>query len=435
MLAIGRHHLAWGSADQPPLAPALTAVSDWLAPGSLLVLRVPVALATGGAVVVVALIAREFGGDRRAQLIAGAAQAGALWLTIAGHWLTPYSLEPVEWLLLIWLLVRWIRVREDRLLVAVGAVAGVAMETKFQVFLLCAVLFASVAAFGPRELLRRRMLWVGVALALALSLPTLVWQAANGWPQLRMGAVVASESEELYGGRPGVAVALIGMAGITGTVLCLYGLWQLLRREDLRPYRFLGVATVALYVFFVITVGRFYYLGGMYGPLFAAGAVGLQYRRLSGGRWAWLVWPACVVNIATVVGMLLVADRATQSDVPQAIAERTAEAYEALPPEDRARIAILGQSYIIAAYLDVYSPPGSLPNAYSTNRSYGYFSPPPESSTDALYVGAPPDELRPYFNLCRKLSDYGESQEQWLCTGRNERWQIIWPRLRHLRMN
>jgi hypothetical protein len=33
MLAIGRHHLDWGSADQPPLAPALAAVMDTVAPG------------------------------------------------------------------------------------------------------------------------------------------------------------------------------------------------------------------------------------------------------------------------------------------------------------------------------------------------------------------------------------------------------------------
>jgi hypothetical protein len=36
MLAIGRYHLDWGSADQPPLAPALAALTDAVAPGSLI---------------------------------------------------------------------------------------------------------------------------------------------------------------------------------------------------------------------------------------------------------------------------------------------------------------------------------------------------------------------------------------------------------------
>ncbi len=66
----------------------------------------------------------------------------------------PYTLEPVQWLLLIWLLVRWIRVRDDRVLVAVGTHALVAVRAR------------------P--------------------------------PQLRMAPVVAGEADALYGGRPGI---------------------------------------------------------------------------------------------------------------------------------------------------------------------------------------------------------------------------------------
>jgi hypothetical protein len=33
MLAIGRNHLVWGSADQPPVVPLLAALTDALAPG------------------------------------------------------------------------------------------------------------------------------------------------------------------------------------------------------------------------------------------------------------------------------------------------------------------------------------------------------------------------------------------------------------------
>ncbi len=78
-------------------------------------------LATAAAVVAAALVARELGGDRRAQTLTAGAQATAVWITLAGHWLTPYTLEPVQWLVLGWLLVRWIRLRDDRLLLALGA--------------------------------------------------------------------------------------------------------------------------------------------------------------------------------------------------------------------------------------------------------------------------------------------------------------------------
>ncbi|MFC8044590.1 glycosyltransferase family 39 protein [Nocardia sp. NPDC057353] len=427
MLAIGREHLDWGSADQPPIAPALAAALDALAPDLIPVMRLPAILATAAAVVVAALIAREIGGDRRAQLLTALAQATALWITMAGHWLTPYTLEPVQWLLIIWLLVRWLRLRDDRLLLALGVVAGLAVQTKFQVVLLCAVLAASVLLCGPRELLRRPMLCAGAAIALLLALPTLWWQARNGWPQLRMGEIVASEADALYGGRTGVAIALIVMAGIAGTVLALYGAWRLLRTPELR---FLGVTAVLLYVFFVVTVGRPYYLNGLYGALFAAGALGLQQRRLSGGRFGWVAWPGFVLATAAAAGMLAVSVVSAKPDVPRTIAREASAAYDALPTAERDRTAVFGESYIVAAYLDLYAP--TIAPAYSTNRSYGYFDPPPDSARDVLYVGTAPDELRPHFADCRELRPVDEEMAVWQCTGLREPWPELWPRLRHL---
>jgi 4-amino-4-deoxy-L-arabinose transferase-like glycosyltransferase len=128
-------------------------------------LRLPAVLATAAAVVIAALIARELGGDRHAQAMTAGAQATMLWITLAGHWLTPYTLEPVQWPTLGWLLVRWVRLREGRLLLGGGAVAGLAAETKFQVLLLCAVLLLAVAVFGPRALLRSPMLWAGIGIS------------------------------------------------------------------------------------------------------------------------------------------------------------------------------------------------------------------------------------------------------------------------------
>jgi hypothetical protein len=82
---------------------------DATAPGSQLAPALPAAVATGCAVLLAGLIARELGCDRRAQVLTALAQATALWTTLPGHWLTPYSLEPAQWLLLVWLLVRWVR--------------------------------------------------------------------------------------------------------------------------------------------------------------------------------------------------------------------------------------------------------------------------------------------------------------------------------------
>jgi Dolichyl-phosphate-mannose-protein mannosyltransferase len=433
MLAIGRHHLDWGSADQPPLAPALAALMDWLVPGSRLVPALPAALATGGAVLLAGLIAREIGCDGRAQAFTALAQATCLWTTFAGHWLTPYSLEPVQWLFLLWLLMRWIRLRDDRLLVAAGVIVGIAAQTKFQVLLLCLVLLVAVAVLGPRQLLGRPQLWVGAAIAAVLAAPTLVWQFVHGWPQLKMAPVVAGEADALSGGRPGIATMLIAYAGFAGVALMLFGLWRSFREEECREYRFIGATFVVLYVLFVVTAGRPYYLIGLYAPLAAIGALGLQRRREAGRvRRKWLAWPAYLLSVALAAGALTLSVSVVRSGVVEPMARHTADAYHALPPDQRERTVLMGESYIIAAYIDRYSDRYQLPQAYSTNRSYGYFPPPPDSRDNVLYVGRDADELSPYFTDVRVLADIGDDMRAYLLTGQQQSWSEIWPRLRTL---
>jgi hypothetical protein len=236
-------------------------------------------------------------------------------------------------MLLVWLLIRWQRVRDDRLLVVLGAVIGIAAMTKFQVMLLCLVLLVAVAIRGPRELLRRPLFWAGAVLAALIAAPTLIWQHLHGWPQLRMTPVVAGEAEALYGGRPGISVQLLVFAGLAGLVLGSYGLFRLLRADEMRPYRYLGMTFGVLYVVFVATAGRPYYLAGLYAPLVASGALGLQRRREAGrAPRRWLVWPAWLTATAVAVGLLVTSVSIARSDVAENIARRTADVYHGLPP-------------------------------------------------------------------------------------------------------
>jgi 4-amino-4-deoxy-L-arabinose transferase-like glycosyltransferase len=428
VLATGRHHLAWGSADQPPLAAALAWLADTVAPGSVLALRLPAILATTAAVVVAALIARELGGDRRAQVLTAAAQATGLFAALTGHWLTPYAFEPLEWLAVFWLLVRWIRVRDDRLLLALGLVVGVALMTKVQILALGAVLLVAVAVCGPRELLRRPLLWVGAALALLAGAPTLLWQAAHGWPQLGMTAVVAREVELIYGGRPALAWELVGFGGLLGAGLALAGLWWLLRDPVWREYRFLGVGFVVLYAAFLATEARPYYLLGHVGVVAAIGAVGFSRRRGAGAR----VWPAWAAGVASALAALVVLGLSPLAAAASPEREEVAAvAAELRTVPDPARTAVVGQTYPTAAYLDAYGAEAGLPPAFSTNRGYGWFAAPPDGDVDVLYVGADPRELVPHFRDVRPLGGQGDART-WLLTGRTQPWAGFWPGLRHL---
>jgi hypothetical protein len=276
------------------------------------------------------------------------------------------------------------------------------------------------------------MLWVGAVVAFAVAFPTLLWQQLHGWPQLRMSGVAASEAEALYGGRPGIAVQLIVFAGVLGIALAGYGAWRLFRSEELREYRFIAATFVALYMLFVATAGRPYYLAGLYAPLAAAGALGLQRRRESCGSCRWPAWIAVAMSVALAAGALVLSVSLTKSDVGEQIARRTADAYYGLPDEQRARTAIVGQSYIVAAYIDGYSDRYRMPEAYSLSRSYGYFAPPAPQTDAVLFVGRDPAMLARYFDTTRQIAEIADDMRAYLLTGQRQSWDVIWTSERTL---
>ncbi|MFC7343009.1 glycosyltransferase family 39 protein [Saccharopolyspora griseoalba] len=437
MLAIGEHHPSFGYADQPPLAPLIAAAMDGIAPGSMIALRLPAALATGGAVLLTGLLARELGAPRRGQALAAFAAATGLWTAMIGHFVAPYTFEPVLWLAMLLPLVRWLRqhargAANDRLLLVFGALLGINLLMKFQVALLCLALLIGALAVGPRAVLARPKLWLGAGIALVLASPTLIWQALHGWPQLRMASVVAREAEFLFGGRTGSTIMMVGFAGILGSGLVLVGTYRLLTRPDLRPHRLFAVAALVLFVFFVISVARPYYVVGLYGVLLAA-AVVPRNRPAGPSRWGWAVWPVCALSLAAA-GALLNPAALSSEEMPIPVSEKVARdasrAYTALPPAQRERTAVLGESYILAAMVEVGQDAHELPAVHSPHRGYGYFPRPGEDVDNVVFVGRDPAAVRGYFDEAEQVSRGDASV--WVLTGRHESWATIWPRIRHL---
>ena len=226
------------------------------------------------AVVFAALIARELGGGAEAQGLTAATVAVSTQFIGSGHYLATSTLDPFLWTVLLWLLVRWVRTRADGLLVWAGVVTAFTLYTKFLIGGFWLVAGVVLLVSGPRELLRRPKLWLGAAIAAVALVPTLVWQATHGWPQLGMGAAVSNEVSGSWGGRLTFLPTALLVAGLpVGAVLLAYGLWRLLRSRELR---FLGWTTVLLTLVFLLVNGRSYYVAGMYPVCWAVAAVELE---------------------------------------------------------------------------------------------------------------------------------------------------------------
>ncbi|HEX5144456.1 MAG TPA: glycosyltransferase family 39 protein [Mycobacterium sp.] len=449
---VAGHHLDWGYADQGPLTPLLVRAMDIVFPGSLVGERLPATVLAAAGVVVAALIARELGGRGRAQALTAGTYATA---TVAdleggGHLLSTATVDVFLWGLTTWLLVRWVRVRDDRLLLWLGVVTAIALQNKWLIVALWVLIAISVLAVGPRELLRRPLLWLGGVLVVLTTLPALLWQVHHGWPQLGMTQVIAKENN-LFGGRWAFLPLMLTTAGVgVGTALFCYGLWQLLRSPELRSYRFLGWTFVGLVVVFLVTDGRFYYPTGLVALLLAAGSVELQ-RREPARWWRWMLsWPVYVLSavIALTALPLLPVSWPTSARLvslaslgwPE-LTDTVASAYRVLPPATRRTTAVVADGYWDASALDRYGPARGLPHAFSPHRGYWYFGEPADNVDTVLFVGSDATYLHRYFTEVRQVAtvtspvtkiEWGVASQVWLCSGKRAPWSELWPQLRHL---
>ncbi|WP_245550443.1 glycosyltransferase family 39 protein [Nocardia niigatensis] len=459
-LAAGRRPSS-GYADQGPVLPLLARLMDTLAPGSFFVLRLPSVALTVTAIVLCAMLAREFDGGRWAQLLAAIGYAGSPFLLLQGTMLTTSAVDTALWVIITWLVVRWVRTRHDRLLLAAALVTAVDMQVKWLIpFFWIAVAVSSLLC-GPRELVRRPLLWAGGVIVVAATVPELIWQARHSWPQLRMGGVIGSE-QGILGGRLLFVPMSVSLAGYLGALLLVWGLWVLLRWDMLRPYRFLGVTLLLLYAVFLITGGRIYYAAGMYAVMIAAGAVGVvgTAERI-GPLWRRMLTAAvAVLALGTMVFTLYSTPwrpagqvRPPRDDAEAAIGigvygsfgwheliDEVTRAYRALTPAERAHAIIITDTYWQASALDELAR-DQLPPLYSPSRGFGYFGTPPDEATAVLAVGGYEAVLRSQFEhvepvgkVDTRLGFKGNTQDVtiWKCSGPKKSWSQVWPNWMHL---
>ncbi|WP_378731217.1 glycosyltransferase family 39 protein [Nocardia brasiliensis] len=453
-ISAGRR-LAFGYADQGPLVPAIARLMDLIAPGSLVALRIPAALVTVAAVLLSAQIAREFGGSRGAQVLTAAAYATSPFLLVQGTQLATNTIDTALWVLISWLLIRWVRTRQDSLLLWASLATALDMQVKWLIPFFWMAVAIGVLCFGPRDLLRRPVLWLGAALVVVVTLPSLVWQATHDWPQLRLGAQIAEE-QATVGGRYTWLPFAVAAAGVLGGVLLIYGIVTLFRWEPLRPWRFLALVPLLLAVAFIATDGRSYYAAGCYAAVIAAGAVRWAQHP---PRWRKILTIALIVVSVAVVAYSTPwqseADIAPPKDEVEAglgltvygrfgwpeLADATATAYLSLPESTRADTVVITDSYWQASALDVYRTRYGLPASYSPNRGFGYFGTPPDSATTVLWVGNDPADVAPLFasitpigRADARLGFPGATRDVtiWRCDQPHAPWSQTWPNLLRL---
>jgi len=455
-------YLAWGYVAYPPVTPFIARMALELFGPSLAGVRFFAALTQGVALVLTGLMARQLGGRRPAQIVAALAVAIAPVSLAAGALFQYVSFDYLWWVVIAYLIVRLLKSEDPRWWLAVGAVIGLGMMTKYTMVFLVAGVIAGVLLTPARRYLRSPWLWCGVALSLAIFLPNFVWQVQHGFISLDFLSYIHARDVRIARTQHFLIEQLLVAANPFTVLLWVAGLFYFFFALDGKRYRLIGWMFAVPFVLFFIAKGRGYYMAPAYPMLLAAGAV-LEERAVASltAGWARLVrGHTCgalavggVIAIAVVLPIApanspwwKVANRINDGFREEIgwpeLVETIAGIHASLPAEERAHVGILAGNYGEAGAIDLYGPPYGLPKAISGVNSYwgrGYGDPPPRP---LIVVGLSRDFLERSFESCvlagHVTNRYGVQNEEttrhpdiFVCRQLRRPWPTFWKQFQN----
>jgi hypothetical protein len=418
-------HPAFGYADQPPLVP-LIAAGAYALGHQLWVVRAVPALAAAGAVLVTVALARLLGGKDGAAHLAGAAVATAPFLMALGGTLNTTAFDSLAWTGLALLFARAALLGDRRALIWAGVLAGVALEAKYYLVVWVLALTAGCACTSWRTLLGRKEFALGALVATLLAAPSVVWQAAHGWPFAQL--VHNAARKDLAVAPAAFLIGQVFALNPLAAPIWLAGIVAPFVRGDLRQARALGVAFAVALAATIAGHGKDYYVAAAYPSALAAGAVALE-RSLA--AWLRAAYVAAIVALAALLAPTVLPyldpgavrgyfvalhlrppqeEKAQLGSLPQYFADQfgwpqlaaeVARVYDGLPPAERAKAYVIGGNYGEAAAVDVYDAGRGLPPALSLHNQYGYWGPRGYDGSVLIDIGGTvKDDLR----VCRSAT-------------------------------
>ncbi|MEV6903148.1 glycosyltransferase family 39 protein [Amycolatopsis sp. NPDC051372] len=437
------NRLAWGYVDQPPLTPTLAKLATILFGDTPPGLRVVATLAGVATVIVLALVAREFGAGYAGQVITAVVTALSGYVLVVSHMLSTTTIDMLVWSMLGLFTVKLLKTGDGRWWLAIGAATGVGLLNKWLVPLLLVALAVSVFVTGPREVFRTWWLAAGAAIALAAVAPVLVWEARNGWPMVTFaGGISENDGAENRLMFVPLQIAYLSPALVPVWIAGIVRLWKTSR------LRSLSLAYPILCVILLALGGKPYY---SLPPLMLLTAAGVQpalewFARRRARRW-WLVAAALGAAVSLAIGLPIVPAQALgpvlalnkeqgeQIGWPGFVTT-VAAVWRQIP--EKADAVVFTSNYGEAGAIERYGPAHDLPAPYSGHMSYADWGPPPDRMDGAVVLVGTFDRPARAFTGCRQVAvqDTGiDNDEQGtpvaLCTGTTAAWSALWPSLRH----
>ena len=439
-------HLAWGFTDQPPLTPLLVHLSGSIFGNTPMGIRVFSTLAAAATIVVVALIARELGADRRAQTFAAFCTAVAGFPLGIAHLASTATYDLLAWMVIGLFAVKLLRTEDHRWWVGIGLATGIALENKYLVVLPLAALLIAVLILGPRSVLRSWWLLAGIITAALVAGPNLWWQATNDWPQLTVAGGISDDD----GGENRIMFIPLQLLQLSPFLVPVWVAGFLHMWRSIHWSRPIALAYPILCVIVLAAGGKSYYALPLMLILIAAGAAP-TLDWFSRGRTLLLAVGAVLTAVTSVIIALPVLPTSALDAVlpvnPEqgeqvgwpTLTNAVADAWAQIPEADRSRATIFALNYGEAGAIDHYGPAHNLPTPYSGHMSFYDWGPPPDTQTGPVLLveQEPTQYYESRLGTCHQVGTVrtGVDNEEdgthlTLCTGPTEPWSTLWPSLR-----
>ena len=456
-------HLDWGYVDCAPLIAVYAKVALWMG-GSLAAIRIIPALAGVALVALTMLVARELGGNRYAQFLAGLCILLCPAYLVLSSLLTMNAFEPLYWTGALLVVARILRTGDSRLWIWFGVLCGLGLENKHSTLFFGFAVAIALLLTENRQEFAKPWIWIAAAIAVAIFLPNILWQIKHHFPTLEdLENVRKSGKNVVLGPVAFVVEQIIDMQPLF-LFIWLPGLIWLLRD---RRWRILCLTFVVFFVTMEIEHGKNYYVFPIYPMLFAAGAIVIEPWLRNRAAWTrvavagamivfsiplipmftWILPPEKLLAYQNAIGYkpanqevhhesLLMQPIADQFGWPELV-RQVADIYNSLPPSERTETGIWAGNYGEAGAVDMFGPAYGMPTAYSRHQNLWYWGPPPQVYKNLIVIEWSLDDVQDNCTSYQAFDHYdrwGMGEENtpiYLCRGVKFDIQKIWWHSHH----
>ena len=174
-------HLDWGYVAYPPFTPFMERIGLDIFGLSLVGLRLFSVITQAFAIVVTAMMARELGGGRLAQVTAALVVATSGLPVFEGTEFQYSTFDYLWWALIAYFTIRLLKTEDPRWWIGIGAAIGLGLQTKYTMCFFIAGLLGGMVLTSARRYFLSGWFWGGVGVALVIFLPNFLWQVQHGF--------------------------------------------------------------------------------------------------------------------------------------------------------------------------------------------------------------------------------------------------------------